>query len=125
MMNKKKPDYTKFMRKPPSLRMDQSSEGSGQAARRPVREEEIPWAEIVEECGDPFSECAKPSYPPITVEDEDESQAAAYRPALRSLAHLGTALTPSRLRTTAFLAGPPGLPLPAFLVVLVLLFLMT
>jgi hypothetical protein len=125
-MNKKKPDYTKFMRKPPSLRMNQSSEAeSRQTTSRPVREEEIPWAEIVEECDDPFSECTGPVHPPIIVEDEDASRTTAHRYARRSSARLGTALTPSSLWKTASLAGPPGLPLPAFLIVLVLLYLMT
>jgi len=122
-MNKKKPDYTKFMRKPPPLGMSQSSEpGSRQQVRGPVREEEIPWAEIVEECSNPVSASAKPVHPAVVVEDEGVSETAV--PHRQALARFGSALTASKLWTAASLAGPSGLPLPAFLIVLVLLLLM-
>ena len=48
-MNKKKPDYTKFMKRPAPLQMSPPREAdSSSSTRRPVREEDIPWAEIIE-----------------------------------------------------------------------------
>ncbi len=48
MSSKKKPDYTKFMRRPAAIQLSppSDSEDSGHSA---IREEDIPWAEIIEE----------------------------------------------------------------------------
>jgi len=42
---KNKPDYTKFMKKPAPLQMSAPPDGHD---RGPVREDSIPWAEIIE-----------------------------------------------------------------------------
>lgn len=48
-MSKNKPDYTKFMKRPAPLKMSAPAERDfGGAYKGPVREEDIPWAEIVE-----------------------------------------------------------------------------
>jgi hypothetical protein len=48
MSSKEKPDYTKFMRKPATIQLSPPSDrpDSGHSS---IREEDIPWAEIIEE----------------------------------------------------------------------------
>jgi hypothetical protein len=152
-MSKKKPDYTKFMRKPAPLRMSPPAENDRRGPTRgPVREEDIPWAEIIEECVPPVPELSKLLRPPTTVEDEPRPAtsgrgsffvplAQLASPLTRSalsMARLAAALTKSGWRmarschaltesapwrsTPVPSSGTP--PLPAFFVVLVLIFLM-
>jgi hypothetical protein len=48
-MSKRKPDYTKFMKRPAPLQMSPPTErDDGGPIRGPIREQDIPWAEIVE-----------------------------------------------------------------------------
>ncbi|MDQ7785405.1 MAG: hypothetical protein RDU20_21150 [Desulfomonilaceae bacterium] len=48
-MSKKKPDYTKFMKRPAPLQMSAPTDRVNTGpVRGPIREEDIPWAEIVE-----------------------------------------------------------------------------
>lgn len=48
-MNKKKPNYTKFMKRPAPLQMSPpQSADQVESVKRPVREQDIPWAEIIE-----------------------------------------------------------------------------
>ena len=152
-MSKKKPDYTKFMRKPAPLRMSPPAESDRRGPTRgPVREEDIPWAEIIEECVPPVPELSKPLHPPVTVEDEPRPATSGRRsfflplaelagPLRRyalNMARLAAELTRSGWRmaqschaltesapwrsTTVPRSGTP--PVPAFLVVLVLILLM-
>jgi hypothetical protein len=143
-MSKKKPDYTKFMRKPaPLLRMSPPTEKDGrEPARGPVREEDIPWAEIVEACSPPAPETPAPpksAQPQHTVEEQPGPAATSGRRSffapLDRLCGALERLGPLRARLSRAATGPdlwratlvPGTgipPLPAFLVVLVLLFLM-
>ena len=48
-MSKRKPDYTKFMKRPAPLQMSPPTERDhGLTFSGPIREEDIPWAEIVD-----------------------------------------------------------------------------
>jgi hypothetical protein len=48
-MSKKKPNYTKFMKRPAPLQMSPPSDvDQNRPIHRPLREEDIPWAEIIE-----------------------------------------------------------------------------
>ena len=47
MSSKERPDYTKYMRKPAAIQMSPQSD-TGDIGRGPIREEDIPWAEIIE-----------------------------------------------------------------------------
>lgn len=122
-MSKKKPDYTKFMRKPVPLHMSSPSDLG--PLRGPVREEEIPWAEIVEQCPPRPPEYPKPIQPPITVDDDGFSQAPSSRAHLKSVRRLAATVVAAALWRPSPLSAAGVPPLPALLVALALLLLIT
>lgn len=122
-MSKKKPDYTKFMRKPVPLHMSSPSDLG--PVRGPVREEEIPWAEIVEQCHPRPPEYPKPIQSPITVEDDSVAQALASRSRLELVRRVGETVFAAALWRPSPLSAAGVPPLPALLVALALLLLIT
>jgi hypothetical protein len=66
MSSKDKPDYTKFMRKPAAIRLSPPSD-PGDSGRGPIREEDIPWAEILEEA-EPQERTSSHVTPPKSIE---------------------------------------------------------
>jgi hypothetical protein len=66
MSSKEKPDYTKFMRKPAAIQLSPPSD-PGDSGCGPIKEKDIPWAEIIEEA-EPQNQTTPTTAPVKTAE---------------------------------------------------------
>jgi hypothetical protein len=123
-MKKDKPNYTKFMRKPPALRAACSSESDfGGPLPGPIREQDIPWAEIVEEIRPLETDQHKPVQPPIVIDEDGGIRSRGFRARLQAIAAkaASTATRPGPIADLYPATDSP--PLPVLLLAFVVLFL--
>lgn len=124
-MRKTKPDYTKFMRKPAPLRMSASSESDpGGPHRAPVREEDIPWAEIIEEQVTQSPSRSKPIQQPVVIDEQGPPVFRDITSRARVWLRRATLLGISGLHATVVSPGPEAPPLPVLFLVLLAALLM-
>ena len=124
-MSKTKPDYTKFMRKPAPLRMNASSESDpGGPHRTPIREEDIPWAEIIEEHVAQSPSGSKPLQQPVVIDEEGPSTFRDIASRGQGWIRRATLHATSGLHATVVSAGVEAPPLPVLFLVLLVALLM-
>ena len=112
MSSKEKPDYTKFMRKPAAIQLSPPSDPVD-SGRSSIREEDIPWAEIIEEPEPPTQAASD-----WIVEESPSSSAAV--PSV-GIIHAPTAIGWEDEPAPTFLSyEPPPLPVLALALPLLL-----
>jgi hypothetical protein len=123
-MKKSKPNYTKFMRKPPALRTACPSESDfGGPLPGPIREQDIPWAEIVEEVRQSETDQHKPVQPPIVIDQEGGISSRGFRARLQAIAARAASIATRPGPTADPYPATDSPPLPVLLLAFVVLFL--
>lgn len=108
-MSKKKPDYTKFMKRPAPLQMSAPTDlvNTG-SVRGPIREDDIPWAEIVEVVEPRAAVRASRTSPP----KPKGTTSAPSHTLLTRFRHVSSALAQKSARAVRIAGSPPNSEAP-------------
>jgi len=125
-MKKIKPDYTKFIRKPPPLSASPATETDCSVPLPgPIRENDIPWADVVQIILPPSVIQERPLQDAIIIdEDGDRRRRWGGRSQLQELTSKLYSIFPARVRAEHSYPETDAPPLPALALGLIVLLLM-
>ncbi len=124
-MSKRKPDYTKYMKRPAPIQMSPPTERDpGAPTRGPIREQDIPWAEIVEVNEPGIAHSPVPGESTFALEKSTGSRTQTLKSRLWHVARHLAKQSSHAVRVAGSAPDAEAPPLPVLILALVLFLLM-